>query len=173
MPHLEVLAITFYFSSPGPNPEVEWQHATLPILRYFLFEGTSAYLEALLPRMAAPLLEQFHIGFVVQSTSVPCLLQFINATEGFRFSRAKLSFEDSKVRVVTKPREASWKHVFSVALPSFELDRQVSSLVELFDALSPAFAAVEHLSLEYREHTPSSETRRGRAHKLAQTSRVV
>ncbi|KAI0289087.1 hypothetical protein BC826DRAFT_1107285 [Russula brevipes] len=97
MPHLEALVIAFH--SPVPNREVERQlllkpirtHATLPNLRRFSFEGVNAYLEALLPRMATPFLEKFNIEFVVQLTySVPCLLQFINAREGFRFNRVTL-----------------------------------------------------------------------------------
>jgi hypothetical protein len=168
MPHLEMLAIAFHTESLDLNPEFEQQpllnstrtHATLPDLRYFLFKGSSAYLEALLPRMATPLLEKFHIEFVNDPPhSVPCLLQFISAREDARFSRATLSFEDDKVRVVTKPREASWKRVFSMALFWYDLDWQVSSLADLLNVLSPVLAAVEHLNLnlEYQEHETHDE----------------
>ena len=63
MPQLEALRITF--DSPVPNGDVERQllltpmmtHVTLDNLRWFVFGGVSAYLEAVLPRMSIPLLE--------------------------------------------------------------------------------------------------------------------
>jgi hypothetical protein len=88
MLQLETLAIQYH--APNPNRDVREQllHApimtpvTLPNLRWFVFKGVSAYLEALLPRMTTPLLEKVQIKFFNQLTfSVPHLLQFLGTTE--------------------------------------------------------------------------------------------
>src|SRR5712675_2443311 len=69
MPQLETLGIAFH--SPVPNRDVKQEllhkplttHATLPNLRWFVFKGASAYLEALLSCMTAPLLAKLQVGF--------------------------------------------------------------------------------------------------------------
>ena len=80
LPQLQNLTITF--SSPAPNREIQRHalrmpnisHTTLPNLRSFFFGGVSAYLEALLSHMNAPLLETLSISFFNQlSFSVPHL----------------------------------------------------------------------------------------------------
>ncbi len=49
-------------------------HVTLPNLRWVVFNGVSAYLEALLPHVTAPLLERVGIVFSNQlTTSIPHL----------------------------------------------------------------------------------------------------
>ncbi|KAI0290764.1 hypothetical protein BC826DRAFT_522877 [Russula brevipes] len=73
---------------------------TLPTLRRLLFGGVSAYLEAILPRMAVPLLERLRIRFFNQLTfSIPHVLQFIGAMEDLRFSSAWLLFRNGAVTV--------------------------------------------------------------------------
>ena len=75
LPQLETLTIGFH--SPIPDRNIERQlslsmaHVTLPSLRWFVFKGTSAYLEALLSRVAAPLLEEFEITFFNQLVYFP------------------------------------------------------------------------------------------------------
>ncbi|KAI0283241.1 hypothetical protein BC826DRAFT_1110230 [Russula brevipes] len=71
-PQLETLGTPF--QSPGPNRDVESQ-----LLR------VSAYLEALLPRMTAALLEKLEIVFLHQLTfAVPRLQQFMGTTGNLR-----------------------------------------------------------------------------------------
>jgi hypothetical protein len=61
MPQLEILGMSFL--APVPNRDVERHllftsittHVLLPSLRSFVFKGVGIYLEALLPRITAPL----------------------------------------------------------------------------------------------------------------------
>ena len=51
--------------------------------------------------------------------------------------------------------------VFSIIVYSRHLDWQVSSAVQIFNALSQIFSAVEHLTLSYGAHSQPSEERNG------------
>jgi hypothetical protein len=86
------------FSFPVPNRDVERQlmhtpittPVTLPNLRWFEFQGVSAYMEAVVGRITTPRLEKLSIQFFKQLTfSVPRLLQFMNTTENLRFDSAE------------------------------------------------------------------------------------
>jgi hypothetical protein len=133
-------------------------HTTLPNLRWLFFRGVSAYLEALLPRMTTPLLEKLYIMFFNQLTvSVPHLLPFLRKIENLRFSDARFSFYNGSVVVGVYPHEASMRHAFEMVVPSSHLDWQVSSIAQVFNALSPVLSAVERLTLDYEEHRQSSE----------------
>ncbi|KAI0268569.1 hypothetical protein BGY98DRAFT_1101433 [Russula aff. rugulosa BPL654] len=131
-PQLESLQIAFSF--PVPNRDVERQlthtpittHITLPNLRLFQFRGVSAYLEAVICRITTPRLETLEIRLFNQLTfSVPRLLQFMNIVN-VGFNNAEFEFKDKEVNV--------WG--------SF-----VSSAAQISNALSQAFSAVEHLTL--------------------------
>src|SRR5258708_19979969 len=84
MPQLETLGI--HFNSLFPNGNAARQllhtpitmHVALPSLRWFGFQGISAYLEALLPRITVPLLKRLQVHFFSQLTySIPNLEQFM------------------------------------------------------------------------------------------------
>ena len=164
MPHLKTLMINFLF--PDRNDHVGGQHThtaiakpvTLPNLRRFRFRGVTAYLEALLYWLSAPRLEKFEIGFPNQLTiSVPCLLQFVNSTENLRFGFAKFEFSNNVVDVEVYPHEEAETYSLSITADCDHLDWQVSSAARIFDAASPVFFAVEHLTLEHEVHDRSSE----------------
>jgi hypothetical protein len=165
MPQLEMLLIFFYFAVP--NRDVERQlmrtpittHVTLPNLRSFSFQAVSAYSEAVLSRITAPRLEDFQICYHKQLTfSVPELLQFIGRTENFRFDRAKFNFYSERVYVAINPPETNMPDdAFSMNVDCWNLDWQVSSVAQIFNALSQMFSAVEHLTLSSDAHSQSSE----------------
>ncbi|KAF8498670.1 hypothetical protein F5888DRAFT_1690907 [Russula emetica] len=164
MPQLEMLRIAFLH--PVPNREVERQlihtpittQVTLPNLRQFLFRGVTAYLEALVRRITAPSLEKLEILFFEHLTfSVPLLLQFMHTTENLRFSRGNFQFFDDHVVVKMYPREEAKTYAFSIYIYCWHLDWQVSSMAQIFDSLSQISSAVEHLALEHRVHSRSSE----------------
>jgi hypothetical protein len=154
MPQLQMLKIGFH--SPVPSLDVErpllltpiTTHVTLPNLRHFTFKGTSAYLEALLPQIAPPLLEEFHIRFFSQLTfSVPSLLQFMVLTaENLRGGDARLYFCDGFVWFTVRsgvPR----RDTLVVAVLSSHLDWQVSSITQIVTAFDVVFSVVENLSI--------------------------
>ena len=164
MPQLETLEIAF--SQPVPNRDVERQlmhtpittQVTLPNLRRFLFQGVTAYLEALVRRITTPSLEKLEILFFEHLTfSVPLLLQFMHATENLRFGRGKFQFFNDHVEVKIYPRKEAKMYAFSIYIYCWHLDWQVSSMAQIFDSLSHVFSAVEHLTLEHGVHSRSSK----------------
>jgi len=168
MRRLETLRITF--QSPLPNrdtterrslPVPNMARLVLPNLRWIEFGGSSAYLEALLPWMATPLLERLHILLFDQFISpVPSLLPFMNAVKNFRFSCTGFRFHEGGVAAMLGRDELrinAFIHVFSR-----RLDWQVASVAQIFNAnlntLGPALSGVESLSLDYRERSRSSSS---------------
>jgi hypothetical protein len=165
MPQLEILQIFFNFAVP--NRDVERQlmrtpimtHVTLPNLRTFTFQAVSAYSEAVLSRITASRLEHFQIYYLKQLTfSVPQLLQFMGRTENFRFDRVWFHFYSERVYVeVNSPENNMPVDPFSLSVDCWHLDWQVSSVAQIFNALSQIFSAVEHLTLAHKAHSRSSE----------------
>jgi hypothetical protein len=167
MPQLEILRIFFYFAVP--NRVVERQlmrtpimtHVTLPNLRSFSFQAVSAYSEAVLSRITASRLENFKICYLKQLTfSIPELLQFMGRTENIRFDRVACHFYGERVYVQVNPAETNMPmpmDAFSINVDCWHLDWQVSSVAQIFNALSQIFSAVEHLTLAHEVHSQSSE----------------
>jgi hypothetical protein len=125
IPQLETLLIDFLF--PVPNHDVERHlmctpfttHVTLPSLRWFVFRGDSAYLEAFVCRVTAPRLEKFGIRFFKEPAfSVPHLLQFINTAENLWFDSISLPFDGDDVYVRTYfPEEAAMYDLLCIPFP--------------------------------------------------------
>jgi hypothetical protein len=165
MPQLEILLTFFYF--PVPNRDVERQlmrtpimtHVTLPNLRSLSLQTVSAYSEAVLSRITAPLLEDFQISYLKQLTfSVPQLLQFMGRSENLRFDHAEFNFYSERVYVAVNPPETNMPlNAFSINVDCWHLDWQVFSVAQIFNALSQIFSAVEHLTLAHEVHSQSSE----------------
>ena len=162
MRQLEILGISF--QSPVPNIDLEGQlsdnpfiaQVTLPNLRWFGFQGTSTYLEALLPSMDTPLLEKLQITFFNEATFVvPYLLQHMS-TERFKFSHARFWFYDGGVAVWIFPHEDARIYAFCMHVICHHFDRQLSSAAQIFNVLSPLLSGVVNLILHYREHNLSS-----------------
>ena len=164
MPQLETIVIDFYF--PHRSRHVGGQFTrtaittpvTLPNLRCIRFYGVTAYLEALLFRLSAPRLENLQIVFFNQLMfSVPRLLHFVDTTENLRFKTARFYFSDENVDVEVYPYEEAKMYALSIIVNCCHLDWQVSSVAQIFSALSPVFSSVEHLTFEHRKHSRSSE----------------
>ena len=165
MPQLEILLIAFRFAVP--NRDVGRQlmrrpimtHVTLPNLRLFGIGAVSTYSEAVLSRITAPRLENFQILYHKQLTySVPQLLQFMGRTENFRFDRATFEFGSEGVGVRVYPPETNMSMTaFSIIVGCWHLDWQVSSVAQIFNALSQMFSAVEHLTFSHEAHSQLSE----------------
>jgi hypothetical protein len=79
-------------------------------------------------------------------------------TESFRFDRAEFEFIGEQVYVGLNPYESNMlDDAFSINVCCWHLDWQVSSVAQIFNALSQIFSAVEHLMLSYEVHSQSSE----------------
>ncbi len=166
MPQLETIVVAH--QCPIPNRDVERQlmhtltipHVTLPNLRWFVFGGVSAYLEAVVRRITAPHIEKCQFNFFKQLTfSIPRLLQFLSTTENLRFDSARFRFEGKQIYVEMYLREEADPKIYALILNVFcgHLDWQVSSVAQIFDALNQIFSPVEHLTLEHEVHNQSSE----------------
>jgi len=123
-----------------------------------VFNGVSAYLEALLPHVTAPLLEKVGIVFSNQlTTSIPHLQQFTVTTEKLRVDRANLTFDEESFSIRAYP--SGWNRIdpFYMRVGCRHLNWQVASLAQISDALRTVLSAVEHLTLEYWRSSISSE----------------
>jgi hypothetical protein len=165
MPQLEMLLIIFCFAVPDRDVERQLMrtpimtHVTLPNLRSFTLQTVSAYSEAVLSRITASRLENFQICYLKQLTySVPELVQFMGRTENLRFDRAIFEFLSERVYVAVNPTETNMpEDAFSINVDCWHLNWQVSSVAQIFNALSQIFSAVEHLTLAHDVHSRSSE----------------
>ncbi|KAI9512948.1 hypothetical protein F5148DRAFT_559847 [Russula earlei] len=158
IPQLEMLGIRF--RSPIPRHDIQSQlshlpimtYVTLPNLRSLLFKGTSAYLEAFLAQITAPVLEMLQIVFFNQLIfSIPRLLHFLRATENLRFRSARIKFSAKGVDMRVEPREGTRACTFHMHVICQRLDWQVGSASQIFNTLRTVFYAVEYLTLEYGE----------------------
>jgi len=132
-------------------------HVTLPNLRWFEFRGVSAYLEAVVGRITTPRLKRLSIKFFKQLTfSVPHLQHFMNTTENLRFDNAKFMFSRDGVFVRVHPREDEM-YALRMNVHCLHLDWQVSSVAQIFNPLTQVFSTVEHLTLQHRAQSLSSE----------------
>jgi hypothetical protein len=163
LPRLQNLIISF---SPVPNREIE-RHmlhtpnitpTTLPNLSFFDFGGVSAYLEALLSHINAPLLKRLSVTFFNQlSFSVPHLGQFVTITENIRFSRVDFLFYHKAIVVFMYLSASTPLPSLYIRVDCDHFDWQVSSMTQILNVLGPLFSAVVDLSLDYRSHTLSSD----------------
>ena len=161
MPRLQTLEISFH--SPIASHHVEKMsyiplttHVILPNLRWFGFQGASAYLEALLPRIAMPLLEKLQIVFFNQlSFVIPHLVKFIGAIENLKSRSAAFWFQRRAVIMATFSHEGAKGHAFYMKVLCHHFDWQVAISAQIFNTLGPVFVAVEHLALGYQEHNLS------------------
>jgi hypothetical protein len=165
LPQLEILEIDFHF--PVPSRDVARQlsqkpivtHLPLPNVRQLTLGGVMPYLEALLPRITAPLLEKLEIWLFLQlNFSVPRLRDFISATENLRFGSATFEFNKNYVRVNVYPHQGAAMYNFSLTIHCKYLDWQVVSAAQIFSALTTVFSAVEYLSLSVFRYPLPPET---------------
>ena len=152
IPQLEMLGIYFHSLVPSPDPDDQLLYSpvitpiTLPNLRNFMFEGTSAYLEALLPHITTPLLETLYIEFFPELYfSLPHLQQFISTLEHFRFSSATLTFSDY-LSLSVRPYGVA-RLALDIEVEEVYLNRQVTSAVGIINSLRIPLSSVEDLTL--------------------------
>ena len=165
LPQLELLLIYFFFDVSNSDVERQLMHkpvmsnVALPNLRFFALQAVSTYSEAVLSRITSPRLENFQICYPTRRTlSVTELVQFMQRTENIRFDRANFNFENERVYVKVNPPEHNMRvDVFSIIVHCSSLHRQVSSVAQIFNALSQILSVVEQLSLMHQVRHWASE----------------
>ena len=140
---LELLLIGF--KSPRSLPDRKTRRpppparTVLPALKGFGFSGVSEYLDDLVARIDAPLLDRLKIFFFHQLIfDTPQLTQFIRRTPKFKtYDKARLEFSGSRVWATTIDR------AFGLTIKCTQSDWQLSSLAQVCS--SGFMLAVEHL----------------------------
>jgi hypothetical protein len=97
------------------------------------------------------------IFFNQLSYPIPHLLQFITITENLTFSIARFFLYNGGVAVWVYPRSGTKAFAFYMHVSCEHFDWQVSSMAQIFDVLGPAFSTVVDVTLDYAEHSSSSE----------------
>jgi hypothetical protein len=160
MPQLEILGI--FYTSDKPRRDVRLSNVTittritLPNLRRFGFQGANAYLEALLPWIAMPLLERLRVYFFNQPTySISHLQQLMDTTGNLRFKYARLTFYDDHVGMIVYPHKEAKMYTLDMSLLGRSFDWQVDSAARVCRMLRTVLFEVEHLVLDYERHNVS------------------
>jgi hypothetical protein len=155
---LEVLFIGF--ESPRSRPTRESRlppptRSILPALTTLRFTGVSEYLEDLVTRISAPLLNLLVITFFHQLIfDTPQLVQFISRTPKLKgYDEARVILSDQHATIALPGRDSRLK----LGISCRQSDWQLSSLVQVFTSSFPQalILAVERLCiLEYESSQP-------------------
>lgn len=141
------------FRSPGLPPDIrqhvrQQTHALLPLLTCLEFRGVREYMEDLLARVEAPLLESVNIKFFNELTfDVPQLLRFISYAKKVNSPNgAKVDFHSDFVQITLSPRSGTVGHFTLQVLCAAPL-WQVSSMVQICSQAIPLLSGVERLDI--------------------------
>ena len=159
---LEDLSIGFSIPLPRPNDETKLLRGpiirvTIPSLKRLTFRGVAAYLESLIARIRAPLLEQLNIALFNQlAYTLPRLSHFTSSTEGLRHHTGQVIFSQDVVSILVGPPEEIGEGGFGLHISCKQFDWQIDSAVQVFGELRPMLSIVEELTLGFGEdRTPS------------------
>ncbi|KAH9955677.1 hypothetical protein BC827DRAFT_1235623 [Russula dissimulans] len=160
MPQLETLGIDFPVPTRSSSPQLDVEeqllrrpikkHVKLPNLRWFKFQGESAYLEALLPHFTTPRLKKLNIAIWGSPlVFVPHLIQFMNTTKNLKRShRADLLFLDAGVYLELYRHARAGMHALRLSLLCLQLpEPTVASVAQISNVLGPVFSHVIDLRL--------------------------
>lgn len=166
--NLETLRIGFTLFSSTPAAEVQMMglpirtHVKLEYLRRFLFNGTSAYLGALLPHISTPLLEKLQIYISNwKSTSIPDILQVMKGSGNLRSDDADLMFLDKGVFLRANLTDGIKWSDLSISLHGNDFTWQVQSAAQFFGIHRACFISTRRLTIRYRPHTSSPQRHPG------------
>ena len=149
------------FLPPGLPPDLlqnprQQTRAVLPSLTWLEFQGVNEYLEDLLSRIEAPLLENIDIKFFDQITfDVPQLLQFITHSEKLNSpNEAKMNFHSDFIQITLSPQRGTVGSFTLQALCTVPL-WQLLSVVQICDQAIPLLSSVQRLEICGGEHEHS------------------
>jgi hypothetical protein len=149
MPNLQELAIGFqsplsrpHSSNRDPPPLVR---VVLPALTHCSFKVVSEYIEDLVSRIEAPLLEGVHITFfdqlIFETFDTPRLRDFLSRAQVFEdHSRGAVVFDEIATRFHLKSR-------LSQGIACTESDWQLSSMAQVCSFPLPVFSTLERLDI--------------------------
>jgi hypothetical protein len=101
--NIEVESPLFFPGWDGRRP-LPPTRTLLPVLAWLRFSGVSEYLEDLVARIDAPLLDNLEVIFIYQPCDTPQLVQFINRTPKLMTrDEARVVFTNRDVRITLPP----------------------------------------------------------------------
>ena len=141
------------FRSPGSAPDIR-QHprnltrALLPCLTWLEFRGISEYLEDLLVRIEAPILDNVNIKFFNQLIfDVPQLLQSLTYSEKLNSPKeTTINFHSDFVQMTLSPPKGTVGNLTLQVLCAVPL-QQVSSMVQICNRVMRLLSSVERLEI--------------------------
>ena len=156
-------SLTIEFKSPQSRPDHSSRHpppltrTVLPALTWLNFEGVSEYLEDLVARIDAPLLESTWITFFNQLIlDIPQLGHFMRRTSRIQaFNEAHVDFDYYGVQVESLPPTRTLDEKSRLRISCRELDWQLSSLAQVFTSFLPSIHMVEQLYIYGSQYLPS------------------
>lgn len=149
---LESLKLRFQSSRSCRGREVQYSplptRVVFPVLTSFEFRGVSDYLEVLVARIDAPLLNYFETTFFSQAEfHTSHLSEFISRVPKFQaLKEARVVFSGGNISVrVPSPTEPLGQTVLTMGISHQDPNWWPSSVARLFTSSFPAFVTVEHL----------------------------
>jgi hypothetical protein len=160
LPNLKSLDIEF--ESPRSRPDRGRRdplpsRTVLPALTRFVFVGISEYLEDLVARIDAPLLDCIWITFIHKLIfDIPQLARFMRRTTRFRpLNEAHVVFQYCDVLVKSLSPKRDYEEKFALRISCKERGFQLPSLTEVFASLFPSIYTVERLYIYGSRNMPS------------------
>src|SRR5712671_2419543 len=155
MTRLEYLRLKFLSPRSRPDPASRLLHPltrfVLPALTRLMFKGVYEYLEDLLTRIDAPLLDYLDITFFMDlDFDVPQLYRLIDHAEAFNaFDQAQVLILNRAIQLKLDPRAGKVDRRTQLRLQILckELDYQLSSLAQVCSSSFPLASAVEDLRI--------------------------
>ena len=154
--NLESLAIGFEspvsYSGRERRRPLPPTRTVLPSLTRFEFQGVSEYLEVLVARLDAPLLDYIWIVLFHQLIfDISQFIQFTRRTTGsIAYNEVRMDFCQFDVRVVFLPQIGTFCKGPNLTIRCRVLEWQLSSLAQLCTSFSPSIYTVEHLYIYSR-----------------------
>jgi len=157
---LEEFKLTF--QSPRSRPDRERRRppphtrSVFRALTHFEFHGVSEYLEDLVARIDAPLLDLFDITFFHQVIfHTPQLAQFISRTPQLKLrDEARVTFY-SRTAVVTLPSPQMRHRFLELKISCSQSDWRLSSMAQICSSFLSLISSLERLYVYEKEHLQS------------------
>jgi hypothetical protein len=164
---LAVLAnLTYFiieFESPLSRPDLleirlplPPTRIALPALTRFQFQGASEYLDDVVARIDAPLLDTIWITFFHQLTfDISQLARFMRRTPRLQgFNGAHVDFDDSGVQIGSLPLRRPLEDKSRLRISCTKMNRQLSSLAQVLTSFFSSIDTVEHLYIYRPRNLP-------------------
>ena len=155
-------SLTIEFESPLSRPSHESRHPppltriVFPALTHFQFKGVSEYIEDLVAQIDAPSLDSIWITFFHQLLfDIPQLAQFVRRTTRFQEpNEVHVDFDQHGVNVNSLPSTWTKGGKSGLRISCRELERQLSSLAQVFTSLFPSIHMVKYLYIYGPQYSP-------------------